>query len=128
MRRGLALLALVLVPFALTAPRAAAATLTWQSGAHLPGVFDVVGPRSDGRLVVAANGGLYLLDAAGQTTRFAPTYSPPPGPEKYIAISPGLSDDNSSCAFARDAVAALDLTSSPPGITLIAPTGGVSHL
>jgi hypothetical protein len=128
MRRGLALWALVLVLFVVTAPRAAATTLTWQSGAHLPGVFDVVGPRSDGRLVVAANGGLYLLDAAGTTTRFAPSYSPPPGPESYIAISPGLSDDNGSCAFPQDAVAALDLTSSPPGITLITPTGGVSHL
>jgi hypothetical protein len=91
-------------------------------------VFDVVGPRSDGRLVVAASGGLYLLDPAGRTTRFAPSYSPPPGLEAYIAISPGLSDDNGSCVFARDAVAALDLTSSPPGITLISPTGGLSHL
>ena len=128
MRRGLTLLALVFVLFVLPAPTAAAAALTWQSGVHLPGVFDVVGPRSDGQLVVAANGGLYLLDAAGQASRFAPSYTPPPGPETYIAISPGLSDNNGSCVFARDAVAALDLTSSPPGITLISPTGGVSHL
>ncbi len=128
MRRGLALWALVFVLFAVTAPKAAATGLAWQSRAHLPGVFDVVGPRSDGRLVVAATGGLYLLDGAGTTTRFAPSYSPPPGPESYIAISPGLSDDNGSCVFARDTVAALDLTSSPPGITLISPTGGVSHL
>jgi hypothetical protein len=124
----LALLALVVVPFLVTAPSAAAESLTWQSRAHLPGVFDVVGPRGDGRLVVAATGGLYLLDAAGRTTRFAPSYSPPPGPESYIAISTGLSDDNGSCVFARDTVAALDLASSPPGITLISPTGGVSHL
>jgi hypothetical protein len=116
------------MPFVVIAPRAAAETLTWQSGPHLPGVFDVVGPRSDGRLVVAANGGLYLLDDAGRTTRFAPSYAPPPGPETYIAISPGLSNDNGSCVFARDSVAALDLTSSPPGIALISPTGGVSHL
>jgi hypothetical protein len=129
MRRGLALWALVLGLFVVAAPgAAAAAALTWQPGAHLPGVFDVVGPRSDGRLVVAATGGLYLLDAAGRTTRFAPSYSPPSGPESYIAISPGLSDDNGSCVFARDAVAALDLTTSPPGITLITPTGGLSHL
>ena len=116
------------MPFLVIAPRAAAEALTWQSGAHLPGVFDVVGPRSNGRLLVAASGGLYLLDAAGQTTRFAPSYSPPPGPETYIAVSPGLSDDNGSCVFARDSVAALDLTSSPPGITVITPTGGLSHL
>ena len=128
MRRGLALWALVFVLFVLNSPRAAASALTWQSGAHLPGVFDVVGPRSDGRLVAAATGGLYLLDAAGRTTRFAPSYSPPPGPETYIAISPGLSNDSDSCVFARDAVAALDLTSSPPGITLITPTGELSHL
>jgi hypothetical protein len=79
-------------------------------------------------LVVAAAAGLYLLDAAGQTTRFAPSYSPLPGSESYIAISPGLSDDNGSCAFAPDTVAALDLTTSPPGIDLITPTGGLSHL
>ena len=128
MRRGLALWALVFVLFVVTAPKAAATTLTWQSGVHLPGVLDVIGPRSDGRLVVAATGGLYLLDAAGTTTSFAPSYSPPPGPEPYIAISPGLSDDNGSCVFPRDTVAALDLTSNPPGITLISPTGGLSHL
>ena len=128
MRRGLALWALVFVLFVVTAPKAAATTLTWQSGAHLPGVLDVVGPRSDGRLVVAATGGLYLLDADGTTTNFAPSYSPPPGPEPYIAISPGLSDDNGSCVFPQDTVAALDLTSNPPGITLITPTGGLSHL
>jgi hypothetical protein len=68
------------------------------------------------------------LDAAGHTTPFAASYSPQPGTESYIALSPGLSDDNGSCMFARDAVAALDLTSSPPGITLITPTGEVSHL
>jgi len=128
MRKGLALWALVFLLFIVAAPRAGATALTWQSGAHLPGVFDVVGPRSDGRLVVAATGGLYLLNAAGATTRFAPSYSPPPGPETYIAMSPGLSGDNGSCAFPQDEVAALDLTSSPPGITLITPTGGLSHL
>ena len=128
MRKGLALWALVFLLFIVAAPRAGATALTWQSGAHLPGVFDVVGPRSDGRLVVAATGGLYLLNAAGATTRFAPSYSPPPGPETYIAMFPGLSGDNGSCAFPQDEVAALDLTSSPPGITLITPTGGLSHL
>jgi hypothetical protein len=108
--------------------RAVAAGLVWQPGAHIAGVFDVVGPRSDGRLVVAANGGLYLLDAAGTVTRFASSYSPTPGPEAYIAISPGLTDIASGCAFARDAIAALAVGPTDPGVILISPTGQVSRL
>jgi hypothetical protein len=129
----LALLASVVVLLAAqrvvtTGPRAAAGSLAWQKGAHIPGVFDVIGPRTDGRLVVAATGGLYLLDASGQSTRFVPGYSPRTGTESYIAVSPGLEDGNGACSFAPDAVAALDLASRPPGVTLISPQGAVSHL
>jgi hypothetical protein len=46
----------------------------------------------------------------------------------YIAISPGLRDDQSHCVFARDALAALDVAPSKPGVTLISPAGRVSHL
>src|SRR5262249_39604750 len=106
---------------------AAAAGLIWQEGVHIPGVFDVVGPRSDGRLVAATNGGLYLLDAAGRLTHFAPSYSPV-GSEAYIAMSPGLTDDASHCAFARDAIAALDVGPSNPGVILISPAAQVSRL
>jgi hypothetical protein len=91
-------------------------------------VFDVVGPRSDNRLVVAANGGLYLLDVSGRTTRFAPSYSPPAGPEAYIAISPGLMDSQSHCVFAANTVAALAVAPSKPGVILISPAGRVSRL
>ena len=122
------LLAVVMVPLGVTpAPRTAAARVTWQQGAHVRGVFDVVGPRSDGRLVVAATGGLYLLDAAGRIARFARAYSGSAG-EPYIAMSPGVRDSASHCAFARDAIAALDLAPGKPGVTLISPAGRVSRL
>jgi hypothetical protein len=128
MRRGLVLLAVALIPLGATpAPQAAAARVTWQQGAHVRGVFDVVGPRSDGRLVVAATGGLYLLDAAGKVARFARAYTPSAG-EPYIAMSPGVRDSAGHCAFARDAVAAIDLAPGKPGVTLISPAGRVSRL
>jgi hypothetical protein len=91
-------------------------------------VFDVVGPRSDNRLVVAANGGLYLLDVFERTTRFAPSYTPAAGPEAYIAISPGLTDAQSHCVFAPNTMAALAVAPSKPGVILISPAGQVSRL
>jgi hypothetical protein len=120
----LTLLALVVI----AQPAAGTATATWETWLHLPGVLDIAGPRSDGRLVIAVRGHLDLLDPSGALTRLAPAYTVGNSPESYITISPGLSVARAGCSFPRDTVYALDLTSKPPGVTAITPTGAVSRL
>ena len=78
----------------MTAASAAVQTVTWEAWIHQPGVFDIGGPQSDGKLVLAATGGLFLATAAGQVEPFARGaggyQAPPPLSEAYIAVSPGL--------------------------------------
>jgi hypothetical protein len=69
-----------------------AAGLVWPLADPIPHVFDVAGPRSDGRLVVAAGGKLFLMDqATGALDRFAGGpggYPGAGGEEPYIAVVP----------------------------------------
>ena len=58
-----ALSAVVLAPGPVLA---APAMLTWSRSLQIPGVLDVVGPRSDGELVVAADNALYRAKHAGR--------------------------------------------------------------
>jgi hypothetical protein len=99
----------------------------WEGWLHLPGVFDLAGPRGDGRLVAAVRGRLVLVTTSGTTNDFAPGYAVGDGPEEYIASSPGLAVEGASCQFPRDEVLALDL-GNPLGVTKISPDGQVSHL
>src|SRR5438034_7356921 len=89
--RPLALVALVFLPALVLADVPAPA---WQQWRHVPGVFDVSGPRSDGRLVVATSGRMLLVDPArGAASPFAGGpggYADDPGTEAYLAVSPGL--------------------------------------
>src|SRR5690348_18498109 len=70
----------------------ASGTVVWPLADPIPHVFDVAGPRSDGRLVVAAGGKLFLMDqATGALDRFAGGprgYPGAGGEEPYIAIVP----------------------------------------
>src|SRR6266849_4662938 len=64
---------------------------TWQQWQHLVGVVDIGGPRSDGALVVAAQGRLFVLGPSGALTPFARGshgYSTTTG-EPYLAVSSG---------------------------------------
>ena len=70
--------------------------------AHRP--LDLVGPRAERSLDLAAGGRLELLKPNGQTQPFAPGYVSPGGEEPYIALSPGGS-------FGNGTVYALRLTS-----------------
>jgi hypothetical protein len=66
--------------------------LAWTALAHVQRPLDVVGPRADGQLVLAAAGRLELLSAAGRVQPFASGpggYRSPGGEEPYIALSPG---------------------------------------
>lgn len=97
----------------------------WELWRHIPGVFDVVGPRSDGRLLVAGSGRLFLVDAAGTVVPFASGpggYADDAGAEAYIAVSPGLHVAGSGCDFAPDDAFVLRLHQ-PYGVTRVATTG-----
>jgi hypothetical protein len=101
---------------------------TWEQWLHLPGVFDLAGPRSDGLLVAAVHSRLVLLSTAGEQRAFAPQYSVPDGSESYIALSPGLRVESAGCAFARDELFTLDVKTTPPGVARVGVDGSVSHL
>ena len=110
-----------------TAYEAQATTVArWEQWQHIPGVFDVAGLRSDGRLVTAAHRTLSLLTADGRRSPYAPAYAAPDGSESYIALSPSTVA-GSGCSFARDDVYALDLSSATPGVTRVSRSGAVSH-
>jgi hypothetical protein len=128
-----ATLAALWVTLAPAAPGAgavlAAAPPTWSRSLQIPGVLDVVGPRSDGQLVVAADGKLFLLDPASGTRRQLAAgpggYSRPAGGEPYIALSTGSRVPAAGCSFGRDEVFVLQLE--PAGGVLRIDAEGRAH-
>jgi hypothetical protein len=74
----------------------------WTTFVHVRRPLDVVGPRRDGSLILAAAGRLMVLSTGGALTPFAPAYRSPGGEEPYVALSPG------GC-FGTDVVYALRL-------------------
>ncbi len=100
---------------------------TWQQWQHLVGVVDIGGPRSDGALVVAAQGRLFVLGPSGALTPFARGshgYSTTTG-EPYLAVSSGQATQ-SGCRFARDSVFAIE-QGSPPTIVQVNAGGDASR-
>src|SRR5579859_2196827 len=119
MRRAAApLLACLAVLLAVPVGAAGAA---WQPVASIPGIFDLGGPGTDGRLVVAGAGKLYLVDLAGTVTPFAQGpggYADDKGGEAYLAVSPGLHPGGAGCDFQPGDVYVLRLHA-PLGITRV---------
>ena len=98
---------------------------TWQAWQHLPGVFDLAGPRPDGTVVAAAAGRLYQIAPDGRISPFADGpqgYRGSDGPEAYIALSPGLQDSGAGCRFAGGDLFVLDL-GTVPGVVRVSPDG-----
>jgi len=114
----------LLIPLAVIlvgAAPVAAAGPTWQHWRTIPGIFDIAGPRDDGKLVVAGSGLLYLVDAAGNVSPFARGphgYADDAGTEAYLTMSSGREVTSAGCEFARDDVFVLRLHA-PLGITRI---------
>jgi hypothetical protein len=79
--------------------------------------LDVVGPRADGSMVLAAAGRLWLLRPSGAVQPFAPAYKSPGGEEPYVALSRG------GC-FGAHTIYAIRLHSGR-GVTAITPKGHV---
>jgi hypothetical protein len=99
--------------------------LGWRPLATIPGVFDIGGPRTDGALVVAGAGRLYLLNPDGRTVPFAAGpggYADDAGTEAYMAVSPGLHDRRAGCDFLPNDVFVLRLHQ-PVGITRVTQAG-----
>jgi hypothetical protein len=106
----------------------AAAGPTWQHWRTIPGVFDIAGPRDDGKLVVAGSGLLYLVDPAGNVSPFARGphgYADDAGAEAYLSMSSGREVVSADCEFARDDLFVLRLHA-PLGITRIDRLGRAS--
>jgi hypothetical protein len=102
------------------APKAAQPA-RWTALAHVARPLDVVGPRSDGSMVLAAAGKLWLLAPAGGVRPYPGRYSSPGGEEPYIALA---SAARPGCSFGRETVYALRLTS-PRGVLAISSGGRV---
>lgn len=106
---------------------AAQGQVLWPLAAPIPHVFDVAGPRSDGRLVVAAGGRLFLMDqVTGALDRFAggpDGYPGAGGEEPYIAVVPAEVAAHST--FRTDDVFVLQLK--PGGGVIRIDSAGVAH-
>jgi len=101
--------------------------VVWPLADPIPHVFDVAGPRSDGRLVVAAGGKLFLMDqTTGALDRFAGGpggYPGAGGEEPYIAVVPAALAGRTT--FHVDDVFVLQLK--PTGGILRIDSEGMAH-
>ena len=93
----------------------------WTALVHVKRPLDLVGPRRDGSIVLAANGRLWLLARSGTVQPFAPAYKSPGGEEPYIALAP-----QGSC-FGGGTVYALRLAAGR-GVVAIGAQGSVRRL
>ena len=104
----------------------------WQAWRMTRGVVDVVGPRSDGRFVVAARGRLFLLRTANARLMPYPSSGAPYAAdaklEPYITVAgPRQRVAAAQCGFPRDTVYAIE----PAGKTrvlVVTPGGRVRPL
>ncbi len=106
------------------APRrapAGARLVHWTRYVHIHAVLDLVGPRRDGAMVVAAAGKLWLLHRSGAVTPYALQYTSPGGEEPYVALAPRHGD---GCSFRPGTVYALRLRP-PRGVVAIGAHGPV---
>jgi hypothetical protein len=118
---------------AIASPLAArdGATAAWHVWRSTKGVVDVAGPRSDGRLVVAARGRLFLLRPG--TRRLSPypstgkAYATNRTLEPYIALAGPGQRTGSGCSFPRDTVYAIE-PAGGTGVIAVAPDGRVRRL
>jgi hypothetical protein len=87
----------------------------WRPLVRAPGIVDVVGPRADGRLVLATRSGLFLLRPGRLPQPFARGAGGyvPAGGEPYVALAPSRRLPAARCAFRRDEVFALDASPTP---------------
>jgi hypothetical protein len=104
-RMALAALALVVLLGLGGAEAASAEPISWTPVQSAPGIVDLAGPRSDGRLVVSMGGGLQLFRGSGLTP-FTSETGPAPyvrsAGEPYMALTPEVRLPKANCSFHRD--------------------------
>lgn len=106
---------------ATVAPARATGPDRWMPYIHLASPIDVVGPRRDGTMVLAAGGRLWLLSRIGRVRAFARAYHSNPGLEAYIAMA---SAGHRGCSFGADTVYAISF-GSPRGVMSVSAAGRV---
>jgi hypothetical protein len=104
-----------------TAAARPAALAQWTGYIRANSPIDVVGPRADGKLIVAADGRLRLLSRSGRLQPFAPTYNIGPGPEAYIALA---SVGRPGCSFGADTVYVISFAK-PRGLLAVSAKGHI---
>jgi hypothetical protein len=99
---------------------------TWKVADPIPHVFDVAGPRSDGNLVIAAGGKLFLLNpvSGAQETFSAGTggFAGANGEESYIALA---GSPSAHAGFQPDDLFVLQIK--PAGGILRIDSAGIGH-
>jgi hypothetical protein len=84
--------------------------VAWQSAVPAPGIVDLAGPRSDGRLVAALGSDLSLFGGGPLvplTSASGPGAYAPFSGEAYIALAPEVRLRKAGCSFHRDDVFAI---------------------
>jgi hypothetical protein len=104
-----------------TVARAPATRAHWTPYLRVNSPIDVVGPRRDGAIVVAANGRLWLLSRARALRAFALSYHSNPGLEAYVALA---SAGRHGCSFGADTVYAISF-GAPRGVVAVDSKGRV---
>jgi hypothetical protein len=104
--------------------RSAQVRAQWRDYLHVRRPLDLAGPRSDGSLVLAADGRLWRVLRSRRVEPFATAYRSPGGEEPYIALAtPG----RTGCSFGAGTVYALRLRA-PRGVVKISSSGRVRRL
>ena len=96
-------------------PASEDAGIQWRPHIRLPGAFDVIGPRSDGRLVVSTSRGLFLYRRGAKPRPFSRApggYMPAIG-ETYAALARDRRLPAAGCGFRRDHLYVLDPAANP---------------
>ena len=110
-------------------PATEQADFRWRPQIRVHGPYDVVGPRADGRLVIATSRGLYLFRRSGRPTPFARGsggYTTVLG-ENYMALARDRRLPAAGCRFKRDDLYVLDPMTNP-GVIKVDARGRATRL
>jgi hypothetical protein len=102
----------------------------WTPFRHITQVVDLSARRSDGSMVVAADGSLSLLHPDGTVTGFArgrDGYTTARGPEPYLTLTTAQPVAGATCTFPTDGIDAIE-PGSHPAVIAVDPAGRSRHL